>query len=282
MTYFKILVLALALFTFLRLTGAYLPIFLENKRLKTFFVRLFPAIELFVWLAFVIWSSSELFNKLVFYPLIMTVVVVIIMVTLAWYLLRDFISGFVLRVENAFEPGQVIKTPFTQGTIKKIGYRSVEIITSSGEYQKIPYTLLMNSSIIRPQDNSKWVENVVNLEFSSTLDASKIKSLLKRRLMEMPWIVSQESIKLELVVHKPHGTHGSHGTDGTDGTDVTHGSDDTHGSDGSDGTQEIESLDSSITKYYAAIHFYSITPESVIKTEENLKQLIKKSIQSSI
>ncbi|MFA6769569.1 MAG: mechanosensitive ion channel domain-containing protein, partial [Bacteroidales bacterium] len=93
----------------------------------------------------------------------MAFIVVIIMGILAWYLLRDIVSGLILCSENGFEPGQVIKTPFIQGTIKKLGYRSIEIISSNGEQVKVPYTMLMNTTVIKPQDNSKWVENVINL-----------------------------------------------------------------------------------------------------------------------
>lgn len=214
---------------------------LSNKKLKTFTLRLFPVIELFVWLSFIIWSSSVIFGNFTAYPVIMTVVIIIIIATLAWYLFRDFVSGFILRLENGFEPGQVIKTSLAQGTIKKVGYRSIEIITSNGESVKIPYTLLMNRSVIKPQDNSKWVENVLNIEFTTALDVGKVKNMLKLRLMEMPWIVSEESLKLQIKA-------------------VNSASEET------------------LRQYYVTIYFYSITPEFVIKTQENLKQFIDEKI----
>jgi len=247
MIYFKILLLALALFFFLRFTWSHLPILLENKKGKPFILRLFPVLELFVWLGFIIWSSSLLFGNLAAYSVIMTFVVVIILIILAWYLLRDLMSGFILRSENGFEPGQIIKTSFAQGIIKKVGYRSIEIITSSGEYVKIPYTLLMGTAVIKPQDNSKWVENVINLEVSTALDAAKVINLLKNRLLEMPWIVSEESIKIELKVQ-------------------------------SQDLQDLQGSHDQLTHYCANIHFYSITPETAIKTQENLKLFIEESI----
>lgn len=239
MTYIKILVLGLALFAFMRFTWSHLLTLLENKKLKSFIIKLFPALEFFIWIGFIIWSSSLLFSNFAAYGLIMTFIMVVVLAVLAWYLLRDFISGFILRAENGFEPGQVIKTDFAVGTIKKLGYRSIEIITSNGEYIKIPYTMLINTSLIKPQENSKWVENILNLEFSTELDAVKVKNMLKIRLLEMPWILSEESIKIEMNVHN---------------------------------------RDNSLTNYCATIHFYSITPESALKTEENLKAFIKESL----
>ena len=245
MIYIKILLLAITLFAFLRFTGSYLPILLDNKRLKSYVIRIFPALELFVWLGFILWSSSLIFSNFAAFPVIMTFVVVIIMATLAWYLLRDFISGIILRSENGFEPDQVIKTSFTQGTIKRIGYRSLEIITANGENVKIPYTMLMNTSVIKPQDNSKWRENVITLEVATLLDSAIVKQMLKKRLMEMPWIVSQESIKIELALSNSHHL-----------------------------LKEDSSQDST-PKYSVTVHFYSITPETAIKTQENLRIFVQ-------
>lgn len=240
MIYLKILLLALALFLLLRSACLYLPLFLENKKMKSFAIRLFPALELIIWVGFAMWSFSKLFANSAYYNLIMAVLILLLLAILAWYLLRDVISGFILRSENAFEPGQVIKTDSTEGIIKKISYRSIEIISNNGQNMKIPYTLLINNSIIRPQDNSKWVGNTITLEFSTTLDSTKVKNLLKKRVMEMPWIVSQESIKLDLKVNE---------------------------------------RDNTIVKYSANIYFYSITAESAIKIEENLKEFIKEFVE---
>jgi len=250
MIYFKIFLLALALYIFLRFTWSHLPILLENKKVKPFILRLFPVLEFFVWVGFIIWSSSLLFGSFAAYSFIMAFVVVIILIILAWYLLRDLVSGFILRSENGFEPGQVIKTSFVQGTIKKVSYRSIEIITSNGEYVKIPYTMLITTAVIKPQDNSKWVENIINLEVSTALDAAKVMNLLKNRLLEMPWIVSEESIKIEFKVQ----------------------------SQDPQDPQDPQGSQSPLTHYCANIHFYSITPETAIKTEENLKLFIEESV----
>ena len=262
MIYIKILLLAIALFTFLRFTALHLPKLLENKKLKILVIRLFPAIELFVWLGFIIYSSSIIFGNFAAFSVIMTFIVVIIMAILSWYLLRDFVSGFILRAENGFEPGDVVKTSFVQGTIKKVGYRSIEIITSNGEYVKIPYTMLINTAVTKPQDHSKWVENVVSLEVTTSLDTTKVKSMLKKSLMEMPWIVSEESIKIEIKLMNANSLelHGS----------VNYA--ELHGS------ANITELIDSVPKYIAAIHFYSITPETAIKTQENLKKFIDENI----
>lgn len=240
MIYFKIPLLALALFLVLRFSNLYLPRFLNNKKVKSFVMKLFPAIELFVWVGFVIWSFTQLFANSPAYNIIITCLIILLLAILAWYLLRDVVSGFILRSENGFEPGQAIKTDFAEGVIKKIGSRAIEIISINGEYVKIPYTLLMNRSVIKPQDNSKWVGSTIALDFSTTLESTKVKNLLKKRVMEMPWIVSQESIKVDLKVHE---------------------------------------RGSSTVKYGASIFFYSITAESIIKIEENLKEFIKESIE---
>lgn len=231
---------------------------LKKKKIKTLIIRVFPVVELFAWLSFIIWSSSLLFGSFDAYPIIITFIVFIIIAILAWYFLRDFISGFILRSENGFEQGQAIETPFSQGIIKKVGYRSIEIITPKGEHVKIPYTLLMNTSVIKPQDDSKWVENIINLEFSTSLDSIKVKNMLRKRLIEMPWIVSDQSIKIGLTV-------------------VDSLLQEINDSQKIKISQELQD---SLRQYNASIHFYSITPETAIKTQENLKKFIEESINN--
>ncbi len=79
------------------------------------------------------------------------------------------------------------------------------------------------------------------MEFTTALDVGKVKNMLKLRLMEMPWIVSEESLKLQIKA-------------------VNSASEET------------------LRQYYVTIYFYSITPEFVIKTQENLKQFIDEKI----
>lgn len=74
----------------------------------------------------------------------------------------------------------------------------MEILTSEGERVKIPYSLLTGQKIVKPAETSNWTEQLIQLKISSAIPSETIHDMLKIRILEMPWIVSDNSIKLKI------------------------------------------------------------------------------------
>jgi small-conductance mechanosensitive channel len=198
MIYLKILALALVLFVFLRSLSYIFAILPGNKLSRIVFLRIFPIYEMLLWISYVLWASNQLFNDLDFYPLLIGSIIVVFVALFGWYMLRDFVSGFILKAENAFEPGQTIKTPIVSGTIKKLGYRSIEIISYEGETVKVPFSLLSNKHITKPAENGRWVGQVIILIIASKFQPDKTQDMLRKRIIEMPWIITASKIDIKL------------------------------------------------------------------------------------
>ncbi len=240
MTYLIIAGYAALLFAALKLAGEYLPSLFGNKKVTGLFSRIFPVAELVLWITFLFWAAETAFGHLPFFSFIFAAIVVVIVAVLAWYLLRDFIAGIILRAENGFVPGERIDTASVSGTIKKRGYRSLEIITTKGEITKIPYTALTSVNISRPADITKRPQNSVTINFESSLSGESIKRAVRKRLLEMPWIVSEESITIQL----------------------------------SGEPKAITKGEPLLRQRTMHVWFHTITPETVIKTEEQLQQFL--------
>lgn len=232
MMYLKIFALALVLFVFLRSLSSLFTILPGNRISRIVFLRIFPVFEMLLWISYVFWASHQLFNELDVYPILSGSITIVFITIFGWYLLRDFISGIILKAENAFEPGQTIKTTIVSGTIKKLGYRSIEIVSYEGETVKVPFSLLSNKHITKPAENGKWVGQVINLTIASKYQPDKTQDILRKRIIEMPWIVSASNIDIKL-------------------------------------TRENDQ------NYLAQINVHSISPEMVLKTEENLKVFVR-------
>lgn len=198
MIYLKIIVIALVLLILLRSVSASVIILTGNKKIRMIFRRMFPVIEMLIWLSYIFWASHQLLSHLAIYNLLTGSMIVGLVGISIWYLLRDFISGIILKAENGFEPGQRIITSMFSGTIKKLGYRSMEIINNDGEYVKIPFSNLSHLNITRPADTGKWVEHIVKFKISSKYPAEKIRTMVEKRLLEMPWIFPGDTIKLNI------------------------------------------------------------------------------------
>ena len=101
MIYLKTIILAVALYIFLRSVSSIFSLFANKEKIKIIFLRLFPVIEMILWFAYAFWASHQLFKDLPVYPLLAGTMIIVRVIIFGWYLLRDFISGILLKSENA-------------------------------------------------------------------------------------------------------------------------------------------------------------------------------------
>jgi len=198
MKYLEIAGVALALFVAMRVLYRYLPVISGKWRIKSALLRFIPLIELILWFLFILWAPGRLFVESDLFIIIRGAMAIMLIALIGWYLLRDFVSGAILRIETPFERGSQIISPYAEGEIKKLGFRSAEIITPKGESVRVPYSLLSKNCITRPSDNPKRVEHVIKMSFHSDKQAGELKESIKRALLTMPWIIAEDQIRIEI------------------------------------------------------------------------------------
>ncbi len=198
MIYIKVFAVAIALYLILRFISTYFRVLTEKRKIRKIFLKIFPVAQMLLWVVFAFWAFEQLFIGRVAYPVLTGSLIILMVGLFGWYFLRDFIAGIILKAENAFEAGQQIRTAEVSGTIKKLDYRSMGIVTSEGELVKIPYTLLTSQKIVKPADTGNWVEQLIRLNISSGYPPEKIQNMLEIRILEMPWVVSDDSLKFKI------------------------------------------------------------------------------------
>lgn len=198
MIYIEVFAVAVAIILILRIASFYFRVINEKHKIRKIFLKFFPMAELILWGFYAIWTFDQLLNKMGAYPILAGSLIILISVILGWYFLRDYISGALLKSQNSLEAGQQIQSSEVSGTIKKLGYLSMEIITSEGELVKIPYSLLAGKKIVRPAGTGNWTEQIIKLKVSSSYPFESIQNRLKNRILEMPWIVADNSLKFKI------------------------------------------------------------------------------------
>ena len=151
--------------------------------------RITPVLEFVVWAAYVIWAVYVVFEGYEFKPVLMASMALILCLAIGWYLLRDLVSGMILKSENAFDTGQYLKAGTSEGIIRKVGYLSVDLETTEGENIKLPYSKLINQILIRPQTKSSHKFALIKLEITSEMPHPEIKQLLLKAINSTPWVV---------------------------------------------------------------------------------------------
>jgi small-conductance mechanosensitive channel len=204
--YFEIVAIAIALYLILRFVSTYFRVLTAKRKFRKVFLKVFPVVQMFSWLAYAFWAFDRLFFGMVAYPILIGSIIILMVVLFGWYFLRDFVSGIILKAENALETGQQIQTFEVSGTLKKLGYRTMEIVNNEGEHLIIPYSLLTSQKIIKPAETSIWTEQLIRLKISSAFPSERIQKMLNTRILEMPWIVSDGSTKL-ILTHDESGNY---------------------------------------------------------------------------
>jgi small-conductance mechanosensitive channel len=190
---------AAALYGILRLVTAYFPVLTGKRKMRKVFLKLFPLVQMFLWVAYAFWAFGQLFTGMNAYPVLTGSLIILIIALFGWYFLRDFISGIILKSENAFEKGQQIQTSEVSGRIQKLGHRSIEIVTCTGEHIIIPFSLLTGQKIVKPAETGNWTEQLIRLRISAAYQPEKVENMLKLRILEMPWIATDNSLKLRII-----------------------------------------------------------------------------------
>lgn len=182
------LTIGLGLFTLFRLSNRLAGSLAMKRKSLKFILKILPFVELLAWTVFVLWVLKAFFSEWEGYSLFTTAIITIVLLAIAWYFIRDFIAGIIMKAENAFTVNQHIKTPEITGTIKKIGYRSLEVECESGQFSKVPYSRLSGQifSIQAPAETMLAHELVLQLPASQNIE--DVKEQIVKELLLLPWV----------------------------------------------------------------------------------------------
>lgn len=182
------LAIAVGLFALFRISNIFAQSIANRYKSYKVILRVLPWAELLGWLIFVLWLLNRLFSEWEGYTLTMIALVSILMLIAAWYFMRDFIAGTILKGESAFTANQHITTPEISGTIRNVGYRTLEVESESGQFTKIPYSRLSGQifSIQAPAETMLIHELI--LEIPSSTKFENIKEQVIKELLLLPWV----------------------------------------------------------------------------------------------
>jgi len=190
MSYLYTAALAVGLLVVLRaINHLFLKVVIKTNY-RQLFLRWFPILEIVVWTGLGFGSLSQLFGDKSYYPFVAGSLAILLITLVGWYFLRDFIAGFILRSENTLEPGKPFRVGETEGVIVKTGYRSLELVTSSGEQVKIPYSILAVTQLHLPAEIPKLALRTIRIEVTTHHQPETVTQMVLQRVMEMPWVLT--------------------------------------------------------------------------------------------
>ena len=110
-----------------------------SKRMRYYLSYIFPSVELFSWLLFLIWVLRLIYKSGNYFTIISIGIVLVLLFALFFALLRDYILGFFLKLQNKLMEGSFIEIGEIKGQIKKAGHFRLDIEDNHGNIGSVPY-----------------------------------------------------------------------------------------------------------------------------------------------
>lgn len=113
--------------------------------------RFGPIAELFLWSIYAAISIAWLLDGNQVATIVMLAALGVVIVVAAFFAIRDYLAGVIVRVERFARVGDSIVIDGERGTVATLGTRYAEIRKTNGDMLLIPYSELGRSSLTRTQ-----------------------------------------------------------------------------------------------------------------------------------
>jgi len=182
-----VVIIGILVFVFLKALNT-LHVYVNRKYKKwTRKLNLIPAVEFISWLIYIFWAIDFLFKNKLYYQYLVISIVIIVVVFLAWFVVKDFIAGIVFKVQNDLQTKSNIQLGAICGVIKAQHLTHIQIETSAGQILKVPYSRLNHEIISEISDTTSNEDFKFQIQIKKTKNKKETEDLLNFHIINSPW-----------------------------------------------------------------------------------------------
>jgi len=209
--YFTIVIVGIIILLLFRALSYINKIMPFSKKTKHHSGYILPIVELIAWIGFAIWCLRLIYEFEAFTTLIILGIIIVLLMAPAWFLVRDFLYGMLLKIQRKIEidakieigdlKGVIVKTDYftfdvktKNGDIDTIPYNKI-VKTKNGDIDTIPYNKIRSEIITKNAANIHLEKQLISFKIPSKTDINRIIIELKTTIINAPWVAgSQEPI----------------------------------------------------------------------------------------
>jgi len=165
----KLLFLGAIIWWFFILVNRGVALLLSEKPYKNRIDNTIFYIKTASWILFIFWSADLIFRGQPLISRIFAVLLFCIIIGISWSLIRDIVSGILIKFEGTFTKTSHVKIHGEEGSVKNMGFRAMEIETDRGETLRIPYSIIDKEITII----SYPIESIKSHTFELNVDKSR-------------------------------------------------------------------------------------------------------------
>ena len=161
--------------------------FQGRRFLKSKLERFLPIIEIVVWLIFISWVVIYFLNNPMWRAIFLLTLCAVLLVIISWVAMKDIFAGIILRLDSSFNLNEWIKINDIDGKIVKLGYRTFELETGTGEMVSIPYSRVSGEIRTKPSVSEKIKSHSFSVNVPKTHAIDETAKKLRFTLANAPW-----------------------------------------------------------------------------------------------
>jgi len=187
--YFFILLLGMLLFAFFRMFGFLIQLSKLPSKQRELLTRNLPATELVVWIAFLMWATQLLYHQGKIITFVPVIALIIILISLGWFLIRDLIAGVIFKSHKHFRLNDQITVSGVSGKIVSLGLHCIEIEDTHGHVTALPYSLATGNIITRAHTSQNLLSHTFILKIKPVTgaDSFQIIQSIRDTILTLPW-----------------------------------------------------------------------------------------------
>ena len=151
------------------------------------------------WIVFIFWSISVIFKGQLLYARIFSGMLILITIGISWSIIRDIISGFLIRMEGTYHHNSHVRIHDVEGTVRKLGFRSMEIETDRGETIRIPYKIVDDELTVKSYPVETIKSHTFNISVPKSKEFNEYKEDIKFALLNSHWSSLRKDPRIKLL-----------------------------------------------------------------------------------
>lgn len=167
-------------------------------------IRYYNALLSLLWISYltVLYYRFALHDSSIFW--IFLILVLIVFLFFFWYVLREIIAGFSVRLSYTIKKGQSIQFNQIHAVVNKLNLTSLELLKQNGNLYLIPWSKIINQSIeiVSVNESKNMFERKIKIQKTLPFDA--IKKKLSYEIMLFPGTIASKKPLISLLDSSDH------------------------------------------------------------------------------
>jgi len=149
----------------------------------------------FVWIFFILYC---IYLLAIINPLVSVFISSLVLLA-TWNYVKDFVQGTIFKVQKGNLVGQLINVNDFSGKVVKMKNTRIYLQIENGEIIEYPYSKLSDTIIAISSNVEDYKKCTLNISVPITKEIEEIKRQLRLQLFNIPWIVSNQEIKIDII-----------------------------------------------------------------------------------